>query len=713
MVPLSPLHGLTGSYRSGRDDLGRDFFEPLLRACTRYRRAASFFSSSALRAWAGALPNLVRPREPGAEATIQLLAAPVLGEADLATLRGVETNADRLSTLARLADGVLEDALLMTNETGDADRPRRLMAYLIASGRMELRFAFARHVDGADLYHPKFGVFDLPGGHRVGFTGSANETAGGHGRNYESIDVYRSWVDGDAERVGDKAELFDITWRGREPGVEVLPLTEEALTRVRAWSEKHPPDPGTTPPVIPPDDGLWDHQREAVGEFLKAKRGILEMATGTGKTRTALHLCRHLAAGGDIESIIVSTYGTDLLDQWSRELGPLADDLGYSFGRRYGGRDDSHYFVSRPRKRILLCARGQLAPVLRGMPADARSKLLLIHDEVHKLGSEGNRRELDGAVDDVTWQLGLSATPDREYDAEGNAFVARHIGDVIYRFGLEDAIRRGILAPFDYVPVEWRQSEDDRERVKAVFKLQAARESEGRPLTQEQVWTRLAAVYKSSPTKLPHLRDLLDGRPGLLDRSIVFIADKRYAEDVTPLVFGQTKRFHTYFEGDDKEHLGRFSRGELGCLIACHRLSEGIDVRSIRTVVLLSADRARLETIQRIGRCLRQRGLIRRRPQRRMRRNVRCRRYRSSLRLAQRLAAGRGAGTAQAAVGVVDAWAVARRAAWGGDVRRTGRGVDGPAAGAPACGPTAADGVAVLALAERRGLDADGDRRAA
>jgi superfamily II DNA or RNA helicase len=63
--------------------------------------------------------------------------------------------------------------------------------------------------------------------------------------------------------------------------------------------------------------------------------------------------------------------------------------------------------------------------------------------------------------------------------------------------------------------------------------------------------------------------------------------------------------FHTYFAEDESETLRRFARAELECLLTCHRLSEGIDVRSLRTVILLSSSRARLETIQRMGRCLR------------------------------------------------------------------------------------------------------------
>jgi len=48
-----------------------------------------------------------------------------------------------------------------------------------------------------------------------------------------------------------------------------------------------------------------------------------------------------------------------------------------------------------------------------------------------------------------------------------------------------------------------------------------------------------------------------------------------------------------------------FSDGNLDCLITCHKLSQGIDIRKLKNVVLFSSARAKLETIQRMGRCLR------------------------------------------------------------------------------------------------------------
>ena len=615
-VPPAALSDLAASYRSGRDDLGRDFFGPCLQACTRYRRAASFFSSGALRAWATALPDLVRLRDSdGGDdgATIQLLAAPVLGSDDLEALRGVDTADERRATLARLAEGVLNDALLLAGDVDDdSARPRRLMAYLIAVGRLELRFAFARHVADADLYHPKFGVFDLPGGGRVAFTGSANETAGGHGRNYETIDVYRSWVVGDGPRVKDKVQLFDDTWQGREPHVEVIPLSEAALARVREWSERNPPveaddvNPRTDADPLP----LWRHQEAAVGRFLEARRGVLEMATGTGKTRVALSLIANLFGGGKVDIVIVTADGTDLLDQWHGELlslnAMLPTDRRLGLHRHYERHRERDLFTLDPAGGALLCSRDALPPALADLPAGARARTLLIHDEVHRLGSPGNRQRLRGLSDGIPYRLGLSATPEREYDDEGNAFVEVEVGPVLFEYPLEDAIRDRILCPFDYLPLEYHATPDDQERMKKVFDRKAAREAEGDPMSDVELAIEISKVYKTSLAKLPLFDEAVGREPDLLRRCIVFVETRDYGERVLGLVHRRRDDFHTYFSGEDAATLRRFAGGGLECLVTCHRLSEGIDIRDVANVFLFSSARSRLETIQRIGRCLRQ-----------------------------------------------------------------------------------------------------------
>ena len=115
----------------------------------------------------------------------------------------------------------------------------------------------------------------------------------------------------------------------------------------------------------------------------------------------------------------------------------------------------------------------------------------------------------------------------------------------------------------------------------------------------------IARVYKTSEAKLPVFNAFIQDHQEMLKRSIVFTDTMEYGKLVLEIIHKYRSDFHTYFSGEQSGTLDRFARGELECLITCHRLSEGIDIRSLHTVILFSSDRARLETIQRIGRCLR------------------------------------------------------------------------------------------------------------
>jgi superfamily II DNA or RNA helicase len=161
------------------------------------------------------------------------------------------------------------------------------------------------------------------------------------------------------------------------------------------------------------------------------------------------------------------------------------------------------------------------------------------------------------------------------------------------------------LAPFNYFPLPYRLTDNDRERLKDVYRRKAARALAGEPMSDQELWTELARVYKTSEAKLPIFRKFIADRPELLRRSIIFVETTEYARPVLDIVHEHRPDFHTYFGGEDAETLKRFARGDLECLITCHRVSEGIDIQSLSSVILFSSARARLETIQRMGRCLR------------------------------------------------------------------------------------------------------------
>lgn len=593
--------------RTGRHDLIREFYVPCLRLASSYDRAAGYFTSAGLSLAAQGLAHLIH-----SGGRIRLIASPVLHEQDIEAIRRGDADRDEL---------IRQNAHNALSQVEDHLRRDRLgaLAWLIAKQQLTIKLALRTNDLGSmgrGLYHEKIGIIHHANGDFVAFGGSSNETAGGLLENFERLDLHKSWASDSGHAEATWSD-FESLWAGTEPGVDVIDFTEAAEEILKPYKTPNPPtrDPGESEPPTFPDSSSqpkqqqnkWRHQDEAVATFLEEKRGILEMATGTGKTRTALRIMTELINAGEIDTVIIATRGTDLLDQWHQTiletLQPLLDEwLTY---RTYSGHHDGIAFRHSPDSAILLTSDQNLAKSLKGLSPDQLRRTFLIVDEVHGFGSPATRNAIAGLTDSIPFRLGLSATPRREYDLKGNDSIAAAIGLVIFNFGIADAIKRGILCPFNYRPIPFHPTEGDRARIVRVHKQKAARAAEGKPMSKEEVWTQIAHVYKTSEAKLPLLRDVLRRSPELLDRCIVFVADKTYGESVLSIVQEYRHRFHTYYDGDPKKVLARFGRGELECLVTCHRLSEGIDIRDLKTVILVASDRSPLETIQRIGRCLR------------------------------------------------------------------------------------------------------------
>jgi superfamily II DNA or RNA helicase len=141
--------------------------------------------------------------------------------------------------------------------------------------------------------------------------------------------------------------------------------------------------------------------------------------------------------------------------------------------------------------------------------------------------------------------------------------------------------------------------------IRSAIRAHHARQAAGEHPSPEELYRRIAAVRKCTITKLPPFREYLASNPSVLERCLIFVDNREYGLLVQELVIGVNGRIHTYYAGDAQEQLEIFSKGAVDCLITCHRISEGIDIRSVNNIVLFASSRAKLETIQRLGRCLR------------------------------------------------------------------------------------------------------------
>ena len=309
------------SYRTGRDDLVKDFYVPCLQESVLYRRSAGYFSSHGLALAARGVAHLVTRG-----GKMKLVVSPHLEPDDVDAIQSGLDQPGLLRAVAAKSLADLEDELVR-------DRLNAL-AWLAATGHLEIRLALRVDDEGQvsrGLYHEKVGIFSDDVQNHVAFSGSSNETAGGLLENFESIEVFRSWNDPD-ERVDEKIVNFEALWENTTPGLKVIDFSKVSCELLEAFRDPSKPPPGYISPTvaevpraqgfrIPPGFDLRDYQAEAIRAWSKAGgQGILAMATGAGKTLTALYLASKVAEKNSPLVLIVVCPFINLCRQWIREM---------------------------------------------------------------------------------------------------------------------------------------------------------------------------------------------------------------------------------------------------------------------------------------------------------------------------------------------------------------------------------------------------------
>ena len=570
-------------YRTGYDNLVQDFFAPSLRAANLYWRAVGYFSSSALEAFGAPLGEFIRNN-----GRINLITSVELYDSDI---QAIEAGLSKEKACAQRIEEIIEQDF--ADEVGEGVVR---LARLLELNRLEIRIAVPNK--GTGIYHEKIGLFFDDKNDFVAFTGSSNESRNAFENNRECIDVFTSWGN-EESRANRKKQHFELLWGHKDQGVKVYNFPTAARKKLlrRCLKSK-----GSRPQY-----NKWRHQDEAIAKFLSHERGVLEMATGTGKTRTAIRIALELYKQEKISTVIVCAQNNDLLDQWWNILLSMRKKPAQNLKvyRQYEKNKQWTTFMHNLQSSVLVTSLIYLSIILQNLKQDDAKRLLIIHDEVHEIGSFGNRKSLKGLSEKIRFRLGLSATPERDYDDEGNVFIEEHIGPVIMTFELNEAIERGILCPFNYFPLNYIPTKDDREEIARIIGKYEAKRIRGEHFLESDKWIELARVYKTSKAKLPIFEKFISSNQHLLNQCIIFVETQEYGESVLEIVHNYKPNFHTYYSGEDSETLKKFASGELECLITCHRLSQGIDIPSLNSVILFSSARTRLETIQRMGRCLR------------------------------------------------------------------------------------------------------------
>ena len=140
---------------------------------------------------------------------------------------------------------------------------------------------------------------EYPSNH-VAFSGSSNETAGGLVENFESVDVFRSWIDPD-RRVAQKIADFDALWENTTPGLEIIEFTEAGcdLLEYRLLTRIIPP-PTPFPPTFP----MTSNPPRRNWFFPIAEAPVHATVTHNGVTRDVRLPHRKALVAGDTGEVI-------------------------------------------------------------------------------------------------------------------------------------------------------------------------------------------------------------------------------------------------------------------------------------------------------------------------------------------------------------------------------------------------------------------------
>jgi len=638
---------LKPEYRSLLDNVIKDFYNPVLKQANLYKRAVGFFSSSALLELSSGICGLV---ENGGK--IQLIASPKLSAEDI----------DAINDGIRRRDEVIEEVLLreLYDPKGKYEEARlNLLSNLIAAGRLEIKIAFLENENIIGMFHEKLGLMYDNDNNIIAFSGSMNESANAFTTNYEAIDVFTSWTK-DEDRVMIKQAAFNAMWNDYEPSIRVLefPTIERAIlekyrttstidTRFededfdRPSSKKdEDSDIKRIGPCVPDYVHMRPYQLEAISAWASNNYcGIFDMATGTGKTYTALAAITRLYddLNQNLAVLIICPY-QHLVEQWKDDI--LAFGMKpivcYSASAQRNWRDRLRTAVTSfnlgVQKHFCMVTTNASFAIdyVQNEIQKLSGNILLVVDEAHNFGAENLSKTL---LPHIPYRLALSATIDRHGDPEGTQKLYDYFGEKCIEYSLKDAIDNDMLTPYYYHPIKVSLNEEElNEYLELTKKIRKNSHPDKHGKIQLSEYAKMLLIKRARlvaganskiGTLLSLMKDYKDDSQILVYCGATTMHDVDYEEgkasieearqiDIVANLLGndlgmRVTKFTSEENAEERERIkADFAEGKhLQALVAIRCLDEGVNIPSIKTAFIMASSTNPKEYVQRRGRVLR------------------------------------------------------------------------------------------------------------
>ena len=589
----------------GSNNFLDSLLKPALREAVYYRRSVGFFSSSVFSLLLNSLPSFIRNN-----GKIHLIVSPELSNDDIKAIQlGYEKKAYLLNR--RFLEDFDAEIRLFDDVGLDT------LAELVARGILDVKVASVKNDFG--IYHDKLGILTDKVGNNVVFYGSPNSSANAYLNNYEKIRVVRDWIQGEGEAVRDEISEFDSMWENRNPYLEVFDFMESVKECILVVKEERSRGKKVKDPIE-----LYDYQKDAIQAWVdKGFRGFYVMATGTGKTWTAIYSAKRLLEEHKCLIVIAAPY-KHLVRQWAEDVNKLFPDAEtvlissenpqwYTISKRLVLSQQYH-----PEKQIILITTIKSfysAKFEKVINLSDEEKLLIV-DEAHRF-----TQRPENLMRAYSYMLGLSATPINGKQNESGIALLDFFGGLAYNLPIEEALERNFLVHYNYFPVYVTATSAEEENFNAISSNMAGCFRDGVLIDRERFVKYVRArlrIMGMAEEKLARIKTFVD-QIKEKDHFVVYCGDGRLFdeqdEEIRHIQFVQnqmddmgirTSQF-TANENMDRrmELVDMFNKQEIDALVAIRCLDEGINIPSIKSALILSSNDDYREFVQRRGRILR------------------------------------------------------------------------------------------------------------
>lgn len=639
-------YNIKGCYESGVDDIVEDFYTPVLESAVSYDRIAGFFSSSSLAVSGRGLAGLIKKG-----GRMRLIASPRLDPSDKYVIDKFVSDPDLVS---------IDDLHIDFDDIkNDFFRDHvKALGWLLSKDLLEIRLAIVVNKDGTictddsaiqtGLFHQKVGILKDVNNDEISFSGSINETASAWLNNDEEFKVFKSWDNSSGYFYNDK-NRFEEMWNGLRPNIKVFRLPAAVKEGFIKYSEDFRNEKISIERYRQYkkscnrlDIPLFEFQKKAVETWRNNDFKLLyQMATGTGKTRTAIASIAHLLETKRPILCIVATPQNTLSLQWKKEVDAFRmpfDESVIIDGTKADWKEHLKSIVlklsSGLSQRTIVFTTHKTASSEKFIDvinnyARKLEHIAFVGDEVHWLGAPQYRKSL---LPNYTYRIGLSATPSRWFDDEGTKILLDYFGSKEYEFSIHEALTqinpltgKHFLVNYFYNISKINLTDDETEKYRAVTKkiskLSGVKNKDPEiEKRYNQLLTKRADIIKNAENKYEQLRLILDEiekergvqnliifvSPQQIDRVEEILRERRIPYN--RLTEDQGTRPKKQYNGVSEREfiIDNFKKGYNKVIVAIKCLDEGIDIPIANQGILMASSTNPREYIQRIGRIIRQ-----------------------------------------------------------------------------------------------------------